>query len=603
MRNLADLFWGLRDHHGSDAEVDEGELATCLNCQAALAGSRDYSEFRVCPSCRFHYTIGAPERIDLLVDSGTFRETQRSLISIDPLSFAGQASYRHRIFDEQRRTGLSDAIITGTASIRGEPIVLAVIDFRFLGGSLGCVVGERLTLALELAARRKLPAVVIVASGGIRIQEGLLSLVQVAKMVAAAERLGAAGLPLISLLANPTIGAAYAGFVGLSDIIAAEPGAIVGYSTTRALEESSGGHLPHGSHTAEFQLEHGLIDRIVDRAQQRDFLAGLLAMLASSYRLTSTRNPARVAAPAGTAVAWNQVQLARHEQRPTALEYIGRMTNTFIELKGDRIDGDDSAVVCGIGQIGGESVVLIGQERQHGHAAPIRPEGFRKARRAMLLAGKLGLPVITLIDTAGAAVDVPAEQHGLGSAVANCLATASALEVPSVGVIIGEGGNEAALAFGVANRLLMMENAVFTPISPEIAASILYRDASKAEAAAAALRLTASDCARLGIIDGIIAEPVGGAHAAHEEASRELKQAILQELTDIQRESPRSLVNQRYRKLRNRGRYSNYLGMRIRRELSDLRDAVCGRVAHIASKVRRARPSESESSDEGMLIP
>src|SRR5713226_8090258 len=217
MRNLADFFSGLRDHYAGDSGVDDGNLDVCLNCQASLAGSADYSHFRVCPSCRFHYTIGAQERIELLVDPGSFRETQRSLTSIDPLSFAGEASYRHRIFEEQRRTGLTDAIVTGTASIRGEPVVLSVIDFRFLGGSIGCVVGERLTLALELAARRKLPAVVIVASGGIRIQEGLLSLAQVAKTAAVAERLGAAGVPLISVLANPTIGAAYAGLVSLSD--------------------------------------------------------------------------------------------------------------------------------------------------------------------------------------------------------------------------------------------------------------------------------------------------------------------------------------------------------------------------------------------------
>jgi acetyl-CoA carboxylase carboxyl transferase subunit beta len=460
-----------------------------------------------------------------------------------------------------------------------------------------------LTQALELAARRKLPALVIVASGGVRIQEGLLSLVQIAKTVAAAERLSAAGLPLISLLANPTIGGAYAGFVGISDVILSEPGAIVGYATTRALEQSYGGHLPEGSQTAEFQLEHGLIDRIVDRSQQHDFLAALLAMLDSSYRLTATRNRGRAPAPPDVPAPWNQVQLARHEQRPTAREYIGRITTTFIEIRGDRIEGDDPAVVCGIGQLGGESVVLIGQERQHGRAATIRPEGFRKARRAMLLAQKLGLPVISLVDTAGAAIDVVSEQHGLGNALATCISTASALRVPSIGVIIGEGGSEAALAFGVVNRLLMMEHAVYTPVSPEIAASILYRDAGQAETAAAALRLTAADCARLGIVDGIITEPVGGAHAQHAEAARDLKQAILQELTAIQGESPRSLANQRYRRHRNLGRYGNYVGERLRQQVGTLGETVRVRATNLLSKARRHEEPQSEGSDESALIP
>jgi acetyl-CoA carboxylase carboxyl transferase subunit beta len=603
MKNLTDFFAGLREHRSDDSVDEDRTLEDCINCGTTVAESEAFQRFGVCPNCGFHYTIPAQQRVELLVDSGSFRETQRNLISIDPLSFAGQASYRHRIFEEQRRTGLTDAILTGTATIRGEPLVLAVIDFRFLGGSLGCVVGERLTSALELAARKKLPAVVVVASGGIRLQEGLLSLAQVAKTAAAAERLATAHLPLISLLANPTIGAAYAGFVGLSDVILAEPGAIVGYATTRALEESSGGHLPPGAHSAESQFAHGLIDQIVTREHQRDFLAALLTMLASSFHVTSTRDPARGVVPATHPPAWNTVQLARHAQRPTALEYIGRMSTSFIELHGDRMEGDDGSVVCGFGQLGGESVVFIGQERQHGRPANIGPQGFRKARRAMRLAGKLGLPLISLIDTAGASVDLASEEHGLGDAMASCLATAAALPVPTIGVIIGEGGSEAALACGVTNRLLMMENAIFQPVAPEIAASILYRDAGRASEAAAALRMTAADCVRLGVVDGVIPEPTRGAHASHDEAARELKQAILRELTAIQGEKPGELVKQRYRKLRNTGRYSNYLGVKVRQEVSEIGDVVGKRAAAIVSRIRHPRSGQGENSSEGLLIP
>jgi acetyl-CoA carboxylase carboxyl transferase beta subunit/acetyl-CoA carboxylase carboxyl transferase alpha subunit len=605
MKNLAELLASLRERHMGEAMDPDPVLEHCINCNTSLLDAELYARFRICPTCRFHYTIGAHERIGLLVDGESFKETQRSLISIDPLSFEGQTSYRQKIFEEQRRTGLSDAIVTGTAMVRGRSIVLAVIDFRFFGGSFGCVVGEKLTLALELAARRHLPAVVVVSSGGIRMQEGLLSLLQAAKTAAAAERLAAAHAPLITILANPSIGAAYSGIVSLSDVILAEPGAIVGYATTRALEASSGGHLPPGAHTAESHFAHGLIDQIVHRDHQRDFVSSLLEMLASTYRLTPTTVQPHDSGLALSAEPWNTVQLARHEQRPTALDYISGMTTGFIELHGDRVDGDDASVIFGVGQLGGESVVLLGQERRAGESAArgIRPEGFRKARRAMLLAAKLRLPLITLIDTIGAAVDLAAEESGLGSAMASCLATAASLPVPSVGVIIGEGGGEAALAFGVVNRLLMMENAIFVPVSPESAASILYRDPGRADSAAEALRLTARDCARLGVVDGVIPEPVGGAHAAHAEAAREVRLAIMRELTAIQTESGRGLIQQRYRKLRGMGRYSNYIGVKVAQEVGDLGGAVGRKAAALVSRLRRQGAAEAPTGDESMLIP
>jgi acetyl-CoA carboxylase carboxyl transferase subunit beta len=599
MKSLFERFSGPRDRKDGAAEE---ELAACLNCNTNLADAPEYSEFRVCPACGFHSSIDAQKRIDLLFDTGSFREMHRGLSSIDPLAFGGQDSYRSRIFDEQRRTGLIDAVLTGTATIHGERVVLGVLDFRFLGGSIGCAVGERVSLALEYATRRKLPVVMVVSSGGIRIQEGLLSLVQVSKMVAAAERHSAAGLPLISVLANPTIGAAYAGFVSLSDVILAEPGAIVGYATTRALEESSGGQIHAGSHTAEFQLEHGLIDSIIARAPQRDYLAALLAMVTSSYRLTTSKRTARVQIPAGPG-AWNQVQIARHGERPTAREYIERMTTTFVELRGDRAEGDDTAVVCGIGQLGGESVVLVGHERHQGRTVGIRPEGFRKARRAMLLANKLRLPLISLVDTAGVAIDIAAERHGLGAAIAGCVATASALSAPSVSVIIGEGGGEAALAFSVANRLLMMEHAVFTATSPEVAASVLYRDAGQADIAAAALRLTAADCRNLHIVDGIIMEPPGGAHAGHQAASRALKDAILRELVDVQGMSARRLAEGRYDRLRKLGRYNNRFADRARQEAGRVRASLRGVVGHLGSVASRPGRGGPGSGAQQLLFP
>lgn len=604
MKSLTGLLSSRREPH-PDEPIDGGDGSTCVACGADLTDSEIYERFSVCPTCRFHYTIGARERIALLTDGASFRETHRSLTSIDPLSFSGQASYRHRVYEEERRTGLIDAIITGTGTIQGRQLVLAVIDFRFFGGSIGCVVGEKLTRAFELAAHKKLPVLVVVASSGTRMQEGLLALGQVAKTAAAAVRLAAAHVPLISLLANPTIGAAYAGFANLSDVILAEPGAILGYATTRAMEEASGGPLPPEAHTAESHLAHGLIDQIIDRGHQRDFLAALLDMLATRYRLTASGEQPHAAASDSSVPPWNKVQLARHEQRPTALEYIGYMSTSFIDLHGDRQHGDDAAVVYGLGLLGSDAVVFLGQERRHEHAhgGAVRPEGFRKAHRAMQLAAKLNLPLISLIDTPGAALDLQAEEHGLGNAIAACLATAAALPAPSIAVVIGEGGSEAALAFGIANRLLMMENAIFTPVSPETAASILYRDRGRAETAAQALRLTAADCLALGIVDEIIHEPAGGAHQDHEEAARLLKSALLRELTQLQAEPAKALLKQRYRKLRGIGQYSSYLSAALAREMSGFGEAVGQLGTAIRSRLRRPGRSRKPDSDESLLVP
>jgi acyl-CoA carboxylase subunit beta len=604
MKNLGELFSPLRERHLGEP-VDDADGDLCIACGAGLGGTEMYEHYRVCPWCGFHYTISARERVALLADAGSFHETHRSLTSIDPISFSGQASYRQRVYEEERRTGLIDAIITGSASVQGHPLVLAVIDFRFFGGSIGCVVGEKLTLAFELAARKKRPMLVVVASGGTRMQEGLLSLAQVAKSAAAAARLGPAGVPFVSLLANPTIGAAYAGFVNLSDIILAEPGAILGYATTRAVEEASGGPLPPEAHTAESHLAHGLIDQIVARIQQRDLLAVLLDMLASRYRLMAAADQQPAPPRASSPPPWNTVQLARHAARPSAREYIQRMTSNFIELHGDRQHGDDAAVVCGLGQLDGETVVLLGQERHHADARDgmIRPEGFRKACRAMQLAAKLRLPLINLVDTPGAAMDLGAEEQGLGNALAACLATAATLPVPSLAAVIGEGGSEAALAFSVANRLLMMEHAIFTPVSPEVAASILYRDRGRAETAAQALRLTAGDCLALRIADGIIPEPATGAHQDHEEAARALKAALLRELSQIQTLPPKRLVQDRYRKLRAIGQYSNYLGAALAREMSGFGEAVGQLGTAIRARLRRPSENRLPESDESLLVP
>ncbi len=570
----------------------------CLFCDINLSESETYHRYRVCPECGFHHSLPARQRIDLLADPGSFREVNRFLTSIDPLSFSGREPYKERIHEAQRRTGLTEAVITGVCTIGGNPTVIAALDFGFMGGNMGGVVGEKVTLAFELATKRKVPMVTIVSSGGARVQEGVLSLMQMAKTAAAAKHLHAQRVPHISVLTNPTSGEVYASFANLGDIILAEPKALIGFAPLRVVEETSGKPLPEGSHTAEDHLQHGMIDQVVDRTKLRQLLSLLLDLLSARYRLTTTKRGKSYPVPEHPGEqAWHTVQLARHQQRPTAWDYISRITSSFVELHGDRHYGDDRAVICGVAELSGEAVVIIGQERSHNEGRAY-PEGFRKAQRAMRLAAVFGMPVVTLIDTPGAYPGIDAEERGIGQAIASTLALMSDLPTPIVSVIIGEGGSEGALALGVADRILMQENAIYSVISPEGAASIIYRDAEKAEEMASALKLTALDCKELGVIDTVVPEPEGGAHTDPDEAARLLKNTIVRELLEAQQPTLAKLVKNRYKKFRRMGEYSSYFRASISKEVSDLQDLLQRGVSKLKQRLSTAEKENPQSPKE-----
>ena len=263
---------------------------------------------------------------------------------------------------------------------------------------------------------------------------------------------------------------------------------------------------------------------------------------------------------AAATTSWDCVQLARHPQRPHSLDYIERLFDRFHEIHGDRAFGDDPAVVCGFCFFRGQPVMAIGQqkgrrteEKLHRNFGMPRPEGYRKALRAMKLAEKFGRPIVTLLDTPGAYPGMDAEERGQAEAIARNLYEMAQLSVPLIAVCIGEGGSGGALALGVGNRVLMLENAVYSVISPESCAAIVWRDSGKAELAAEALKLTARDLMRLGLVDAIIPEPPGGAHEDMDEAARLLGQALKEHLASLKTCSSGQLVDDRYDKFRKMG--------------------------------------------------
>ncbi len=397
------------------------------------------------------------------------------------------------------------------------------------------------------------------------MQEGVLSLMQMVKTAQALGALDAAGVPVISLITDPTYGGVAASYATLADVILAEPGAHLGFAGPRVIAQTIRQPLPQGFQTAETLLGQGLIDMVRPRAALRPAIAQILD--AAAWARGDRALPeawrddapplARRAEELPVRDAWRTVRLARHPGRPTTLDYTGWLLDDFLELCGDRVSGDCPAIVGGIGRIDGVPVMLIGHQKGHDTRELVArnfgmssPAGYRKAARLMRLAEKLRLPIVTLVDTPGAYPGVEAEAGGQAHAIAENLRLMSRLTVPVVAVVTGEGGSGGALALAVADRVLALANAVYSVISPEGCAAILWRDASAAPRAAAALGLGARDLLGHGVIDAVIPEPDGGAHEDPPCAAQLVRRAVTATLHELAGLDPARLVAERTRRFR-----------------------------------------------------
>ncbi|HEX9246677.1 MAG TPA: acetyl-CoA carboxylase carboxyl transferase subunit alpha, partial [bacterium] len=450
--------------------------------------------------------------------------------------------------------------------------------------------------------RRRVPMVSVAASGGARMQEGMLSLMQMAKVSAAAARHDSEGLAFISILTDPTFGGVTASFASLGDVIIAEPGAHIGFVGPRVIEQTTGTPPPPDSHRAETVLRAGMIDLIVPRDRLRETVAYLVGHLSGGKRAGGAPSKISSAPRPRALAAWEQVRLARLSARPQSRDYIDAMTARFVELHGDRQGGDDPAIVGGLAELDGETVVIVGHQRGHSpeeaaasSGGMAYPEGYRKALRLMTLGAKFQLPVVTLIDTRGANQSYEAEQRGIAQALARNLATMSCLPTPIASVIIGEGGSGGALALGLADRVLMLEHAIYSVISPEGAAAILFRDANRAEELSESLKLTARDLLRLGVIDGIVPEPEGGAHLDPQRAAAILQQHLRVVLRDLRRVPQRRLLARRYAKYRHVGRVGVYWREIVRREMQEALDMLGRRLPRAEALSRGVLRSRGEA--------
>ena len=603
MRNLANFLVHLFNR---DGEPDRAYLSVihdrCLFCEEPISDSPSYLTYRVCPFCRFHYTVTARQRIELLADKGTFKEFYKYVSSVEPLSFSRRARYRKFLAQDQDRTGLTEAVVTGKCRIGDIEAMLIVLDFGFMGGTMGSVVGEKVSMAFENAARKALPAVAVVSGGGTRIQEGVLSLMQMAKTVTAANRLRNEEVPFIVVLANPSTGQAYASFANLADVILAEPGSLIGLSPLRTLREVSKMPLPLDAHTAEAHVGHGLLDNVVDRENLQPRVVSLLEILTAHKRGSSNHKSLLKAEPQICAEVepWEAVSAARNTERPQASAYFRSMLDPFIELRGDRLNSDDRSIVAGLGFMEGQPVAVIGQQRRplvEGERYHVFPDGLRKAQRVIDLASRFKLPLVTLIDTQGADPGLEAEEQGIGNAIATTLSSMLTVPTPMVSVVIGEGGSEGALALGLSDRILIQQYAVYSPMSVHTLGAA-HHDHMLDREAAEALMLTAHDCVELGIADQVVGEPEGGAHVDPREASSSLKTAILANIVQLAKMSQGKLLKKRYRKFRRMGEESGHSQEAMSREVELLMsitsdDASPGR----PSRKQRRKSREGEPAE------
>ena len=539
------------------SNIPEGLYTKCPECEQGFLSEDVQKNFYVCPGCGHHFKITATDRIQMLVDKDSFREITPRLKTQNVLGFP---NYTQKLSHLEKTTGLNDAVVTGVAKVGGYRVVIGVMDSRFLMGSMGSVVGEKITRAIEYATKRRLPLLIFSASGGARMQEGIVSLMQMAKTSNALAKHNAAGLLYISYFTHPTTGGVTASFASLGDIMLAEPKALIGFAGPRVIEQTIKQKLPEGFQRSEFLLEHGFIDRIVERKEMRTVLENILQMHHTAQNPV-IQKPVQTVEKERQSVqekdAWERVTISRKNDRPVGQDYIRILFSDFLEFHGDRCYGDDTAIIGGIARFAGIPVTVIAQakgkstkENVAHHFGMPSPEGYRKALRLMKQAEKFKRPILLFVDTPGAFCGIEAEERGQGEAIARNLFEMSSMKVPILSVVIGEGGSGGALALAVADEVWMLENAIYSVLSPEGFASILWKDSKRASEAAAVMKLTAADLKKLGVIEAVIAEPEVYTEETMQSVVFVLQKKITEFLDTHCNFSPEELAAQRYERFR-----------------------------------------------------
>ena len=513
----------------------------CFKCNG------DLDELFVCKTCGNNSYITAKQRIANISDENTFKE-----LTFNKIDISKKCNYEDKINKAKENTDLNEAILIGTCSIGGIKVVLGVMESKFMMGTLSVSVGETITRAFEYATDNKLPVILFCASGGARIQEGLFSLVQMAKVNAAIKRHSDKGLLYISCLTNPTMGGVTASFGLLGDINIAEKNSQIGFAGKSIIENLYNEILDSNFQTEQYNENNGMIDIIADRKDIRNILLDLLKMINNNNKVVRIDNKDENKSITNDDLL-EILKNVRDIDRFKGKDYLISIFDKYIELKGDRINSNDTSILSGIGNIENKSFIFNIQnkgrtlkENKETNYGLTRPEGYRKVLRISKIAEKFNIPIINIIDSAGADPSIYSEENGQARAIADCLYTFSDLKTIIISIVVGEGSSGGALALSVCDSIGMLENSIYTVISPEAYLKIMHKEEQVSNELLKSMRFTANDLFEDKIIDEVISENDDLDYNVNN-----IKKFIINKYETLRKQDIQELINNRYERIRN----------------------------------------------------
>ncbi|MDQ6935202.1 MAG: acetyl-CoA carboxylase carboxyltransferase subunit alpha/beta [Actinomycetota bacterium] len=481
----------------------------------------------------------ARELIELVLDAGSWTSWDTR-----PQRTKVVGEYAAELAQAAEKSGVDESVLSGEGRLRGRRVAVVACEFAFLGGSIGSAAAERLVAAIERATAEGIPLLAAPTSGGTRMQEGTGAFVQMIRISAAVARHKHAGLPYLVYLRHPTTGGVMASWGSLGHITVAEPGALVGFLGPRVYEALYGEAFPAGVQTAENLYAHGIIDAVVPPEQIAEILDRALAILQAEHGAGAPDPPEETIPDVD---AWDAVTRSRRHDRPGIRRLLRYAATDVIPLNGTSEGESDPGLMIALARFGDSPCVFLGQDRREQSSQPMGPGALREARRGMRLAVELGLPLMTVIDTPGAALSAQAEEGGLAGEIARCLADLATLNAPTLCLMLGEGNGGGALALLPADRVIAAQHAWLSPLPPEGASAIVYRDTEHAPDLARAQQVRASDLRGLGVVDRIVAEHPDAADEP-EDFCRRVGAVLRFELSRLHGTDPATLRRERMAK-------------------------------------------------------
>ena len=511
--------------------IELGEdLSNCLNCNEKISNTDFYKSYKTCPFCNFHYSINFKKRIEIVCDKGSFKEINKNISIIKPVDLELNKSYKKKVRNTRNRTGLEDAAISGVCTIGGINSLIIILDFGFLGGSMGLIVGDKISKTFAYASKNKLPVVSIISSGGKRIQEGLHSLSQMVKTVIASNGLLKNNIPHISLYTNPSGGQVYSSFASRSNIKLAEPGSIIGMSPLQEIIDVTK-NKDSINVTAENFYNKGLIDRIVPRDKLKIELYTILEVLTSKNKIPKETN---LILPRH--VENNLKNLYKEKSRPTSSYYIKTVFDDFLSLNNSNIE--QGIIDFGLAKITSQPTVVIGQNYNRNNKkqdGKLSNKDILESIKAIKLANSFNLPIISFIDNTGINKSFENEIGGIGSNISKLIDKFINLNNFHISIIIGEAGGEAALPYTIADNLFMLEHSIFW------AGDIVEKKSNKE-------KISAKKALESKIVDAVIPEPPFGASKSPEDMSRILKIYIINTFSLLNYTNKKKIISNRLNK-------------------------------------------------------